>query len=281
MSVSRLMQMGASGVLSGEDDIYADWVHPDISSGVKNTTSFLSPHGLNTICWRWSYDGTKLFIVGDNTDIHRHTASTAYDITSVSSTVDNEKAFTETIQNIIFKSDGTKVYTVENTTTDIIRQYSLSTAWDISTATSDSKSYSSLQSTSTNDFFIRYDGLKLYTMGSTTDKMFQHTLSTAWDISTASYDSVELDLATEGSQTFPAAIWFAPTGEYVWVHGNTTDDIRQYSMTTAWDISTASYDSIDFDDGDLVGPVSLQFNNDGSKLYFGRSLNDRIWEVAL
>jgi sugar lactone lactonase YvrE len=52
-------------------------------------------------------------------------------------------------------------------------------------------------------------------------------------------------------------------------------------MTTAWDISTASYDSIDFDDGDLVGPVSIQFNNDGSKLYFGRSLNDRIWEVAL
>ena len=83
MSVSRLIQMGASGV-SEEDDIYADWTHPDIANGVKNTTSFQSPHGIVTNCWRWSYDGTKLFIVGSNTDIHRHTASTAYDITSVS-----------------------------------------------------------------------------------------------------------------------------------------------------------------------------------------------------
>ena len=276
MSVSRLMQMGASRI----NDIYRNWVHPDISSGVT-TSSFLSPHGTVTNCWRWSYDGTKIFIVGDNTDIHRHTASTAYDVTSVSSTVDNEITLTEAIENIIFKSDGTKVYTLQNTTTDIIRQYSLSTPWDISTATSDNKSYSSLQSTATRDFFIRYDGLKLYTMGNTTDKMFQHTLSTAWDISTASYDSVQLDLATEGSQTSPSALWFAPTGEYVWVHGNATDDIRQYSMTTAWDLSTASYDSIDYDNANLVGPVSLQFNNDGSKLYFGRSLNDRIWEVAV
>lgn len=273
--------MGASGVSAGEDDIYADWTHPDIANGVKNTTYFASPHGVSTGLFRWSYDGTKLFLIADSTDVHRHTASTAYDITAVSSSVDNEKTFTETVRSIFFKSDGTKVYTAENTTTDIIRQYSLSTAWDISTATSDSKSYSSLQSTATKDFFIRYDGLKLYTMGSSTDKVFQHTLSTAWDISTASYDSVELDLATEGSQTNPSSMWFAPTGEYVWVHGSGTDDIRQYSMTTDWDLSTASYDSIDFDDGDLVGPTALQFNNDGSKLYFGRTLNDRIWEVAV
>jgi len=281
MSIARLMQMARAGVPAGEDDIYADWTHPDIANGVINTTYFQSPHGAFTNCWRWSYDGTKFFIVGDQTDIHTHTASTAYDITSVSSTVDNEKIFTENIENFIFKSDGKKVYTLQNTVTDIIRQYSLSTAWDISTATSDSKSYSSLQSTSSTDFFIRYDGRKLYTMGNSTDKVFQHTLSTAWDISTASYDSLELDLATEGSQTNPSAIWFAPTGEYVWVHGDATNDIRQYSMTTAWDISTASYDSIDYDNSDLVGPVSLQFNNDGSKLYFGRSLNDRIWEVAV
>ena len=259
------------------------WTHPDIASGVKNTTYFASPHGAYTGCFRWSYDGTKLFIGADDTDVHTHTASTAWDITTVSSTVDNEKTFTETIASIFFKDDGTKVYIAENAvgTTDIIRQYSLSTAWDISTATSDSKSYSPLQSTVTKDFFIRSDGLKLYTTGNSTDKVFQHTLSAAWDISTASYDSVELDLATEGSQTSPSALWFAPTGEYVWVHGNDTDDIRQYSMTTAWDISTASYDSIDFDDAELVGPLSLQFNNTGTKMFFGRSFNDRLWEVAV
>lgn len=277
MSVSRLMQMGSARI----NDPYRNWSHPDIANGVKNTTYFASPHGINTGLFRWSYDGTKLFIMADSTDVHRHTASTAYDITTVSSSVDNEKTFTETVRSIFFKSDGTKAYTLEDTTTDIIRQYSLSTAWDISTATSDSKSYSSLQTSSAEDFFISYDGLKLYTMGNTTDKIFQHTLSTSWDISTASYDSVEFNLSTSGSQTNPASMWFAPTGKYFWVHGNATDDIRQYSMTTDWDISTASYDSIDFDDGDLVGPTALQFNNDGSKLYFGRALNDRIWEVAV
>ena len=280
MTVSRLIQMSAAGVSVG-DDPYANWTHPDIANGVKNTTYFSSPHGLNTQYFRWSYDGTKLFLIADSTDVHRHTASTAWDITTLSSTVDNEKTFSETVKSIFFNSDGTKAYTVENTTTDIIRQYSLSTAWDISTATSDSKSYSSLQSTATRDFFIRYDGLKLYTMGNTTDKVFQHTLSTAWDISTASYDSVEFSLSTAGSQTNPNSMWFAPTGYYFWVHGQLSDDIRQYRMSTPWDLSTAAYDSIDYDNGDLVGPTALQFNSDGSKLYFGRTLNDRIWEVDI
>ncbi len=260
---------------------YRNWTHPDIANGVKNTTYFQSPHGVNTQYFRWSYDGTKLFLVANGDECHTHTASTAWDITTLSSTVDNEKTFTETVRSMFFKSDGTKAYTLQDTTTDIIRQYSLSTPWDISTATSDSKSYSPLQSTATKDFFIRYDGLKLYTVGNSTDKVFQHTLSTAWDISTTSYDSVEFSLSTAGSQTNPTSMWFAPTGYYFWVHGNITDDIRQYSMSTQWDLSTAAYDSIDYDNGDLVGPTALQFNNDGSKLYFGRALNDRIWEVDI
>jgi len=277
-------RLTSAEILEVEAYLKAKWsldIGYNIATGTKNTTYLASPHGTNTGYFRWSYDGTKFFLIADSNDVHRHTASTAWDITSVSSTVDNEKTFTETVKSIFFKSDGTKAYTLEDAATDIIRQYSLSTAWDISTATSDSKSYSSLQTSSADDFFIRADGLKLYTMGSATDKVFQHTLSTAWDISTASYDSVEFDLATAGSQTNPASMWFEPTGDRFWVHGNATDDIRQYSMSTQWDLSTAAYDSIDYDDADLVGPTALQFNSDGSKLYFGRALNDRIWEVDI
>ena len=278
MSLARFIQMGAAGVSAG-DDPYANWTHPDIANGTLNPTYFQSPHGVVTGYFRWSVTGTEFFLLADNKDLHRHTASTAWDVTSISTTVDSEHTFSETPRSVFFSTDGLKLYTAENTTTDIIRQYSLGSAFSLSSVTSDSKSYSSLQSTSTRDFFIRQDGLKLYTMGNATDKIFQHSLSTAWDISSASYDSVEFSLSTAGSQTNPNSMWFAPTGYYFWVHGNATDDIRQYQMTTAWDLSSASYDSVDFDNSNLVGPTALQFNTEGSKLYFGRALNDRIWEV--
>jgi len=75
---------------------------------------------------------------------------------------------------------------VMGTANDTIYQYSLSTAWDLSTASYASKSFAvSKQDSTPQEMYLTPDGSKLMIIGQTTDSVFQYTLSTPWDISSA------------------------------------------------------------------------------------------------
>ncbi len=57
--------------------------------------------------------------------------------------------------------------------------------------------------------------------------------------------------------------------------------IYQYSLTTAWDISTASYDSISFTfSSQDISPRSAVFGDSGTKLYMGGLQNDSIYQYS-
>jgi hypothetical protein len=50
--------------------------------------------------------------------------------------------------------------------------------------------------------------------------------------------------------------------------GATSDDIYQYSLSTAWDLSTASYDSVSLSvSGQDANMSGMCFNSDGTKIY--------------
>lgn len=138
--------------------------------------------------------------------------------------------------DIHFKSDGTKFFVVDDD--DFVYQYSLSTAWSISTASYDSKSYDLTQGTDMNSIDMSSDGTKLYALDATTDTVYQHTLSTAWDISTASYDSVSFSVATQ--ESLPECIRFKSDGTTMYIGGRAGNGIDEYTLGTAWDLSTAS-----------------------------------------
>ena len=57
----------------------------------------------------------------------------------------------------------------------------------------------------------------------------------------------------------------------MYVAGNTGDDVGQYSLSTAWDVSTASFDSVSLDvSSEDTTPNGLAFSSDGSKtLHYG------------
>jgi hypothetical protein len=90
----------------------------------------------------WSYDGTKYYSKNEGSRIIRmSTASTAFDITSLSYTSGNDFNISSTAKTtggttvgwdfgITFNQSGTKMYVLN----DYIWEYSLSTAWDITTA---------------------------------------------------------------------------------------------------------------------------------------------------
>ncbi len=192
-------------------------------------------------------------------------SATAYDSVSYSAS-----AQTGTYgRAVAFKTDGTKMYVNSNaSSTAVVYQYSLSTPWDVSTASYDSKSYNS---TSTNsqawNLYFKPDGTKLFLVAATSGQstsIFEHALSTAWDISTASYSNRSYNLANQGVSAY--GVHFKPDGKVLWSTTNNDSQIFQYNLSTAWDISTISYNST-FMKFDATGNANcfqgIVFSSDG------------------
>jgi len=141
-------------------------------------------------------------------------------------------------QGIFFGDGATKLYVVGNTGNDV-NQYSLSTAWDITSASFVQNFSVNSQETTPEGIFFKPDGTKMYICGNSSDSVHEYDLSTAWDISTASFNQSLSVSAQEGA---PRAVSFKPDGTVMLIGGAVSDTILQYSLSTAWDISTASYD---------------------------------------
>ena len=80
-------------------------------------------------------DGTKFFIVDDDTqDVSILTLTTAYDISTCSNT--GSKDFgTTNLRDLKFSNDGKKVFLYDQAGNHSIKQYSLSSSFDISNPT--------------------------------------------------------------------------------------------------------------------------------------------------
>jgi DNA-binding beta-propeller fold protein YncE len=83
------------------------------------------------------------------------------------------------------------------------------------------------QETALQSLRFNPDGTKMFVLGDANNSVFQYTLSTGFDISTASYDSVSFSVATQ--ETSPRALAFKSDGSKMYVAGNGTSNIYQYS----------------------------------------------------
>ena len=182
-------------------------------------------------------------------------------------------------QDVQFKPDGTKFYTV-GSTNDTVYQYSCSTAWDVNTASYESKSFGvTTQESNPTGLFFKSDGTKFYIVGITNDTVYQYSCSTAWDVSTASYDSKSFSVTTQEND--PRGLFFKDDGTKFYIVGATGRTVYQYSCSTTWDVSTASYDSKSFSVGTQdTGPNGLFFKSDGTKFYIIGTTNDTVYQYS-
>jgi len=152
---------------------------------------------------------------------------------------------------------------------------------DLANASYDSVSFSVAgQETSPLGINFNNDGTKAYIVGPTTDRVYEYPLSTAWDLSTASYNSVSFSVAPQN--TVPSSVAFNSDGTKMYITGVLGSIIYQYSLSTGFDISTASYDSISFDvSSQVVDLVDLSFSYDGTKLYALSFGSDTVYQYSL
>jgi len=180
-------------------------------------------------------------------------------------------------RGVFFKLDGLKMYVSRGTAAAVL-EYNLSTAWDISTAVFfQSVSTQAIGEAAIGPFF-KPDGLKMYLLKSGADQVAEFNLSTAWDISTAVFLHY---YSVAGQDTNPSAMFFKPDGLKMYILGNTGDDINEYNLSTAWDISTAVFlQRFSLSSFDTI-PSSLFFKPDGLKMYFIGNSNDFLREFNL
>ena len=82
------------------------------------------------------------------------------------------------------------------------------------------------------------DGTKMFVLGFTGDDVNEYTLSSGFDVSTASFvDS----FSVSGQEDLPRGLAFNNNGTKMFVVGWTGDDVNEYTLSTGFDVSTASF----------------------------------------
>lgn len=137
----------------------------------------------------------------------------------------------------------------------------------------------STEDNSPTGFAFSNDGLKLFMIGNTTDRVYEYNLSSAFDVTSASLQS-QLDLSFEENNV--TSINFNPAGTRMYLLGTTNDDILEYVLLQPFDLTTASFSGNRLAVGtqDLT-PNDFTFSSDGLQIFIVGSSNDALFQYNL
>ena len=245
------------------------------SADVNSLASVLAPRGL-----AFNTDGSRMFTTESSGDAaakacYQFDLSTNFDVSTasynnVSLNVSNASANRDPM-GVAFNTDGTRLFVVgSQSSADGVFQYNLSTGFNLSTGSDSNLSVdTSSQDSSPRDLAFNSDGTKMFVLGSGNDKVSQYTLSSAFTINTASFDSVDLDVSSQEAN--PTGLAFNSDGTQLFV-GGFGDNVHMYNLSSAFNLSTASYSGVTFDvSSQAATPLTLEFNATGTKMYVAKS----------
>jgi len=248
-----------------EDEYY----HSNTTAGAFDLTGFsldksISKQSIGQGGITFNNDGTKLFEIGESPDeIYESSLSTPFDIgtASLEHTVPAQGSGPEGLE---FNDDGTKLFTIDRGA-DNINEYSLSTAFDITTLSFTTSI--STQDADPRGIEFNNDGTKMFEAGEA-NKIYESSLGTAYDITSASFtDSVNPGV------NLPQSLAWNDSGDKLFVADST--DVVEGDLTTAFDISTATFSSTFSLQGGVDG---ITFGDNGKKFY---ELSDKIYQYTI
>jgi len=185
------------------------------------------------------------------------------------------------VSGFTFNDDGTKMFVI-GTTGDDVNEYTLGTAYDVSTASFvDSFDVSGLD-TNPQAVAFNSDGDKMFVVGNQNDSIIEFALASDFDVSTTINPPLTtLDLSPFESS--PRGIAFNSDGSKVFIVGISGDDVNEFVLGTPFDVASAATPPVNvFDVGSEDGnPEGITFNNAGTKMYIVGLENDKVYEYAL
>ena len=267
------VELGASAGGWPEDlsNVSYDSVSFDISSQLASPSSLL-----------FSADGTRMYSTGFGQSlIYEYSLSTGFDLSTAAYNSASFNIGTQTTNpaGLAINADGTKMYVMAQSGSTVY-QYSLSTPYSISTMSYDSVSFNMSSFAGTiSDITFNSDGTKLYVSDRGTNAILQCTLSTAFNVGTASYDSVSFSVASQVNSC--RDVKFSTDGTKMYIISSTDNYVYQYTLSSAFDISSASYSNSSFAyNTQSTNGSGIAFNSDGSKVYVVAYGNDAVYQYS-
>ena len=216
----------------------------DISTATKTSQTNLlvsggaamdKPHAIE-----FKPDGKVMYVIqskSGSVGVEQFNLSTAWDTQTIS--YDTSLSIPDDVQirALAFKSDGTRVYIAQRDYGKV-KQFDLSTPWDLSSATNEVQS-NSFKGEENNLRNIQFssDGTFMYLGGNGGDDINRYKLPTAWDISTITHETTfSISSQTGEMRGFKFSSNFTKlyvTGD----NGGTDDVIYEYDVDCAGTIT--------------------------------------------
>jgi len=101
-----------------------------------------------------------------------------------------------------------------------------------------------------------------------------------FQLSLASFSGTSFDVS--GQDTFPTDVAFNSDGTAVFVTGFNSNSVFQYSLSTGFDIGTASFSGTSFDvSGQASNPEGVTFNGDGTAMFVIGNSSDSVHQYLV
>jgi len=208
-------------------------------------------------------DGSQIY-VGDepNLDVYEISLSTPFDITSLSiGSSFSIGSRVSLLKGLTLTSNGDRLHISDGGNNKLF-QYDLSTDFDITTASFDTSLDVSPQDSSPRGITLEQNDSRLYLLGNANTKIYEYSLSTNGDISTATFSR---SFDTTSQTTSPLGVDFNDDGSRMFISDGS--GVFQYRLFTDFDITTARFDT-SFSFGSFVSSAhGALFDPTGSRLY--------------
>ena len=177
-------------------------------------------------------DGTLMYVTGgtgSNYKIVTYELGTAWDLSTASA---KNSITLASPGGIRFKSDGTSMFVLDFSNPDTIKEYSLSSAWDITSRSGSTIRTVVLANPSGDNsilgFSFNSDGTKIFVTSEGTASIYEYDMDT-WEIDTAVY---AYSFYVGDRVQSPSDIFIKPDREKFVTAGGTSDKLFEYNITS-------------------------------------------------
>ena len=247
--------------------------YTDRSFSVSNKDS--SPTGM-----AFNTNGTKMFVAGYNTGkIYEYELTTPFDVSS-SDYKRDFSVFSEenTPEDVAFNPAGTKMFVV-GAGSDKVNEYTLTTPFNLSTASYTRNFSVSSEDTYPEGVVFNPAGTKMFVVGSNYGNVYEYTLTTPFNVSTAAYTDNSFSVSNRDPS--PSGVAFNPAGTKMFVVGYDGYNVNEYTLTTPFDISNVSHTGTLLVRSQDGTPADVAFNPAGTKMFVVGYAGGNIHEYTL
>lgn len=121
------------------------------------------------------------------------------------------------------------------------------------------------------------DGTKMYVVGANTDKVYQQTLSVAWDITSAGAAT-----SVSAAAAAPYNVFFKPDGTVMYIVTSSNSRVYQYPLPTPWDVTSTTGPTVAWImSGNDSSMRAMAISDDGTKLFMLGATTDSVYQYTL